>query len=429
MERQKISMGEPVDPGSSFTSEEEAIKNASFGAYSYDPTSRLNQMNQVQLPGWQGVSTSMNPNGFYAMNPPTYNPYMPYGQPVGLGANPYMYNNPYYQPNPAFGYMNSMMYQPPQQQNLIIHIPAVNMGGEFLPPIGFEEKIDKLKQEYWVKEQEESVRNKAQNQSSYYGMNYYGMPYYNNYYSYNSLRNEVDGICREMMDEARENRRQFNIRLSKMAYSYLGKEYNEQEIIDMHTGRDIENPYGMTMPTLYNQNKLLNLVPFDNSAQYQNHSMAVSAEHAKFVDPNSNMLTCFDNIGLLGINYALEEEQHRRRDCSSLYDSTDSGYRYFVKKKALERMQNKDNGAGHITAFNNPQVNFGRGMLNQFGTLSNIASLTDDGTLNIACNFGSKAGQIYSVNQNEAKYEQDRARFNSFLNTIDIPGVIKGEHK
>lgn len=433
MERQKITHGEPVDAGSPFTSEEDAIKNASFGMYTYDTSSRSNQMNQVQLPGWQGVSTSMNPNGFYTMNPPVYNPYV-VGQPVGLGANPYMHNTPYYQqpqyynpyqPNPAFGYMNAGigMYTPPQQQqNLVLHIPAVNMGGEFLPPMDFQEKIDKLQQEYWIKEIEESAKSK-QNMSNSYGMNYYGMPYYNNYYSYNSLRSEVDSICRQMMDEARENRRQLNIHLSKLAYSYLGKDYDESEIEAMHTGRDIENPGGMTLPFLFNQNKLSNLVPFDNSAQYRNHDLAVSAEHAKYVDPDSNMIDCFNNIGLLGIQYSLEEEQHRRRDCSSLYDSSDSGYRYFVKKKALERLQNKDNGSGNIKAFNSypsPQIDLGRTMLNSFSTLSNAASLTDDGTLNITCNFGSKAGQVYSVNQNEAKYQQDRERFNRFLDSIPV---------
>lgn len=433
MERQIISQGEPVESGSPFTTEEEAVKNASFGAYSYDVSSRSNQMNQVQLPGWQGVSTSMNPTGFYGMNPPIYNPYSMYQQPVGLGANPYMYSNPYYYPNPAFGYMNNMgMYQQPQpqQQNLVIHIPPVNMCGEFLPPIGFEEKIDKIREEFWIREQEESVKNKTQS-NNYYGYNYYGMPYYTNYYSYNAIRNEAEQICRNMMDEARENRRQFNIRLSKMAYSYLGKEFDDNTIEEMHTGKDIENPYGMTMPSLIIQNKLSNLVPFDNSAYYRERDAAASAEHAKYVDPNSNMVDCFDNIGLLGAHYALEEEQHRRRDCSSLYDSTDSGYRYFVKKKALERMQQRDQAkvSGNIQAFGStPQfMDTARGMLNQFSTLSNVATLTDDGTLNISvpCNFGSKAGQIYTVNQNEAKYQEDRERFNKFLNSI--PGSIYGE--
>ena len=36
-------------------------------------------------------------------------------------------------------------------------------------------------------------------------------------------------------------------------------------------------------------------------------------------------------------------------------------------------------------------------LMSAFPTLNQTATLTDDGTLNITCNFGSRAGQTYSV--------------------------------
>ena len=58
-------------------------------------------------------------------------------------------------------------------------------------------------------------------------------------------------------------------------------------------------------------------------------------------------------------------------------------------------------------------------MLSGFPTLAESAKLTEDGTLNITCNFGSRAGQVYSVhNSEEAGYEQDRQRFQQFIDSI-----------
>ena len=55
--------------------------------------------------------------------------------------------------------------------------------------------------------------------------------------------------------------------------------------------------------------------------------------------------------------------------------------------------------------------------------LNENASIAEDGSLHITCNFGSHAGETYSVhNSQEAEYEQKRERFGSFIDSI--PGAI-----
>ena len=65
--------------------------------------------------------------------------------------------------------------------------------------------------------------------------------------------------------------------------------------------------------------------------------------------------------------------------------------------------------------------------VNSSPVLSQSANIADDGTLNISlnipCNVGSHAGEVYTVhNQNEAEYQEKRERFGRFLDSI--PGNI-----
>lgn len=416
MEKIKIFCGEAVNDASPPNSEQEAVQAASFGAYNYDPTMRSTvQPNPVFLNGWSGFSTSQNQNnGFTAMNPPIYNPYY-YNQP-GLGAMPmYGYGNPAYQ----YFQQPTMMQQP--QQNLMVHIDGINFRGEYLPPMDYEEKIAELQKEYWIKEQEQYAKQSMQSANySNFGYNYYGNPYYNNFYQMNSLRSEVSQIISDMQNEARENRKQLNLQLSRLAHNICDKEYDETILEEMYTGKDIENPCGMTYADLYTQNRFSNLVPFDNSQMYVNQQLAVSAQYSAIIRPDADMKECFENMGVLNAQYELEKEAHRRRDYSSMYDSSDSGYKYFVRKKAAERYGQKVNPTNNNIQSNAPNNNIiiARSMMNQFPTLSNSGALSDDGTLTVTCNFGSKQGQVYSVNENEAKYDKNRENFNRFLDSI-----------
>ena len=182
-----------------YTSEAEAIQNASFGKYDYDPGMRM--MSQQPI--------SIYPGG-YGYNP---NPYIP---PIGLGSYPY--NNYGYQGasygsimNPALMYQQQQ-YQQPQEVKYFVS-PVNFSGSEYLPPMNYEEMIEELKLEYWMKEQDQAVKSSVQLQNAGYNLyggynNYYGVPFYNPY-QYNSINSEISQKITEIQNEAKENRFSF----------------------------------------------------------------------------------------------------------------------------------------------------------------------------------------------------------------------------
>ena len=380
---------------SDYISEVEAIQNASFGKYDYDPGARMVSQPLSLNPGGYGYN-SFGPN---YMNPPV---------------------NPYYGGAPVnYGYNYGMMPPPNQEVQFQYFIKPVNFSGEYLPPIGFEEEIEKLKMEYWKREQEIAAKNGVNNQNTYnpyYGqMNYYGVPYVNPY-QYNSLYSEIQSKISELEEQAKDNRKSLNIRLSKLAHNIIGEEYSDAAIEERYTGKHVDcGLIPITYGDIYLQTKFANLVPFDNSQIYREHNDRISREFNAIIPKGANLKECFDNSGILYAHYELEEEQHRRRDGKNLYD--DNSYKYFVREKAAQRYAQKK-GLPLVQAVNQEQQ-FQQTMLSGFPTLAESAKLTEDGTLNITCNFGSRAGQVYSVhNSEEAGYEQDRQRFQQFIDSI-----------
>lgn len=400
--------GEPLDSSPPITMNEavsynEAVENAGFGKYDYDPGMRL--MSQP---------VSLFPGGYGYNNPQFMNP------PVGIGSNPYMPMNY----NPALYYQQQVQQQP--QVPTTYHIPALNFSGsDYLPPINFEEDIEKLKLDAWMKKEEQDAQQSVNRSNngiySGYGYNYYGVPFYNPY-QYNSINSEIMQKVNEMQNEARENRIALNIQLSKLAHNVAGETYDESLLEERYRGKTVPIPGApKTQLELYEQTRFSNLVEFDNSQFYRNHDMAVSREYNAIIPKNANMEECFKNMGIVYAQYEMEEEQHRRRNGATLYDSDNDSYRYFVRSKAAERYAKK-NGIPVPGVQNTPE-NFKQNMLNSFSTLSQSAKICEDGTLNITCNFGSHAGETYTVrNSEEAGYEKDRERFQSFLNSI--PGSI-----
>lgn len=410
----------PPNLTNEYTTYSEAVQNASFGKYDYDPGSRL--MSQP---------VSIYPGG-YGYNP--YNNFM--NPPVGIGSNPYQYGGyqgyPYYTSNPALAYQQQMQYQQPQEIQYFVS-PVNFSGSEYLPPMNFEEEIERLKMEYWAREQEQSAQDFVDRQNSgYYSpfggyTNYYGVPYYNPY-QYNSLNSEISQKITEMQNEARENRINLNMHLARLAHNYIGDDYDDEQLQERYTGKQVTAPGGgfVTPAEIYTFNRFQNMVPFDNSQFYRDHDMAASRAYHSIISKDSNMQECFENMGVINAQYEMEEEQHRRRNGAVLYNSDDNSYKYFVRTKAAERYAQKKgtviNGNNNM-AQNNALQQYQQGLINQFPTLSQSAKLCDDGTLNITCNFGSKAGQTYSVhNSQEAGYEENRSRFQSFIDSI--PGSI-----
>jgi hypothetical protein len=433
MKREDFYTGEPVPNGSpnlsqneAFCSPSEAVQNATFGQYDYDPSAR---MNSYATPGMVGY----NPNQMY-MNPPQYQ------QGIGMGGyypNPYFnsqyqYYNPYYQQQmyqqqQYYQQQQQMYYWQQQQAAQQVYIQPLSFSGQYLPTAGWEEKLDSLFMDYWSKQQEADAKQVVDRQNSgyyngYNGMNYYGIPYYNPY-QYSNLYNEVNQQINGMIEEAKQNRIALNLRLAKLAHNIQGDNYDEKELEERYTGKTIS--VETVMPNFqeaYLSNRLANMVPFDNSQMYRDQAAAISREFNSIVPQDSNMEECFEKLGILHTHYLLQDEQARRRDGSVLYNSQDNSYKYFVRAKAAERYASK-NGSPIISSNGNPVYTGGNNGLNQtllssFPTLSQSAHLCDDGTLKITCPFGSHAGQTYIANSQEAGYEQDRQRFNSFLNSI-----------
>lgn len=401
--------------------EAEAAQMASFGKYDYDPGMRM-MTQPIQLtPGAYGYNT--NPYGYT-----NFNNYM--NQPMyGLGMNPYMYQQQqqYYNPNmgnPALNAYNNQQQQQsqfPQQY----FVKPVNFSGDYLPPADYEEQIQKWKLELWNKQQEQEVKDMVDRKNSCYyspygsgyGYNYYGVPYY---MQYNNANNDVARLVHEMEEEAKQNRVNLNIQLSKLAHNICGHNCDDKEIEKRYTGEYVDVPQEMiaVQQEMYNCNRFANMVPFDNANYYREKDAEVSREFNSVVSKDSNMKECFEDMGVLHAKYVLQEEYHRRKDGGLLYNSDDNSYKYFVRAKAAERYAQKTGSP----IINNAAMP-GQQLLQSFPTLQQAARLCDDGTLNITCNFGSKAGQVYSVhNSQEAGYEQDRERFLGFINSI--PGSI-----
>lgn len=393
MIREDFYTGEPVNYGSppfSDCSENEAVQNASFGRYNYDPTVRAAMMQQQVYPGFVGYNTNPNAQPYYA--------------PTGLGANP---NPAFYQNNFSNPYMNSFMSQPAET---IYHVEGVNFGGsEYLPSIGTEEKIEQLKRIYWEKEQEQQV-SIANSYGSYGSLNYYGMPYYNPY-SFNNITNELSKEIDKIKNEARDNRMALNIQLSTLAHNICADAYQESDINQIYSGKDINVPAAnkMTYGDIYNMNRLQNMVPVDNSQIYVDHNTEVSRKFNTIIPKDSNLEDTFKNMGVMMAEWEMEEEMHRRKDGGNLYDS--NSYKTFVKMKAAEKL-------GKPASAQN-QMNQSYTTESMFPTLSQHAKLCDDGTLNIS--FGNLFNDL-SINNQEQEYEKDRQRFNSFLNSI--PGAL-----
>lgn len=442
MQQEDFYTGEPVITGSPplFSSENVVSMNsndavaadmASFGKYCYEPGARQ-QAPQYYSP------ISIYPGG-YGYNNNFINPT------VGLGSQPaYQPNFGFYNgaPNPVFGGYQQPYYQQPQpQQPTSYHVKGVSNGGEYMPPIDFDKVANEVQMEFWTKQQETEAKAEVDRSQQYqnpynpfgYGGNYYGCSYYTNPYQYNSLNGEIYRRIEEIKEEAREARYNFNFNMSRLAHNFIRDGISDEDIERRYRGEDIAIPQAV-IPNIYElqaQNRLANMQPFDNSQAYRDFHAAVSREFHEIIPENSDLKSTFDNMGIVAANWELEEERHRRRDGGALYNSADNSYKYYVRKKAQERYMrekgvvsmpaNMVNSLGGFDANQARQV-----YVSTSPVLSQSASLADDGTLNVSinlpCNVGSHKGEMYTVNQNEAQYDEKRERFNRFLDTI--PGSI-----
>lgn len=433
--------GEPVDETGSLpsfqnpnvintgpTAESEAASMASFGKYDYDPSTRQAiATTPVQLGGYGGQFNPF-PNGGIGAPPPQY----------GYGYN-YGYN-PYMNPQPTYNFYRPYgMYQQPQyqqqryQQPTTYHIPGINISGEYMPPSDYQERITEMEMEYFSRQQDIDARQTVDRQNSVYGYgngfgyNYYGIPYFNPY-QYNALNNEFQSKIKAMQDEARENRLQFNMQISKLAHNFSGQNISDEDLRERYTGKTVDIPqaYIQTPDEYREQYRYRNMVPFDNSQAYRDHRTKIQKEYSDIIPADSNLKDTFSKMGIIASNWEMEEEMHRRKNAGALYNSGDS-YKYFVRQKAAERYAREkginvpQGNTSIMSQFNAQSIR--NNYINNNPVLSQTANLADDGTLNVSlslpCNVGNHKGETYSVhNSQEAEYEEKRQRFGRFLDSI-----------
>ena len=359
-----------------------------------------------------------------------YNNYGYQGSPYGggIGYN-FGYNQPpaytqygytpnMYQGNPAFAMMGNM--QPMAAQDVTVNIPPHNpWGSEYLLPVDFEDQVDHLRWKYWW-EQQTSEANRRISQPQQFGYpNYYGGQYYSTPYSYSNFGgNKYVEQYNEIKEKARQDRIDMNMQLSMLAHNYLGESYDENTLREMYTGKTITVP-GITNIDIYEDNKLRNLVPFDNRQAYINADAQVSAEFRRRISPNASMNECFENLALVNYDYEMEKELHRRnKDLKSSYDT--NTYKTLIRQKVFDEKMSRE-GLDPSKQIRDMRDNLlGSGL---FPTLSQNARLADDGTLNITYSYNPNQNQVNNLN--ESQYLQERARFNSFLNAI--PNALGGD--
>jgi hypothetical protein len=418
MIREDFFTGEPVETGSPSLDETDAANMASFGSYSYDPAQRQQMMlsapyNSGQFPQ-QNVGIGYNPY----MQPGGYQ-YQGYYNPYYQGYNPY-YQNPYYQQQqPQYGYQ--------QPEYIEYKIEPLQPSSEYLPEVGYEDTINEMQRHYMTKEIEVQAEQAVErNRSGYgnaYGTNYYGYPHFYNPYAYNQVNIELQAEIDRMKEEARERRFNFNFRLSRLAHNIARDGISDEAITERYTGKTIVEKNKTVVGEVkvqYDAMRFENMVPFNNAQMYRDHDAQISREFHEIIPEDSDLDSFLKNIGVLKAHMMMEEEKHRRKNSSVLYNHDGNTYKMFVAEQAARRYRERKGYSEINTDVSSPPI-----PSTIFPTLSQSARLSDDGTLNITCNFGSQKGKSYNVNEN--KYEEKRAQFASFLQSI--PGSIYTEER
>lgn len=424
--------GEPVQTGSPpVSATDEAAAMASFGKYDYEPGARQQTYYPAQLMPPGGYSYGYTYGGGIGAPPPYYgysqygNPNPTYGQYMGQSANP-VFNNPQYAQQQA--------YNPPKT----FTIEGIRPFGEYMPPLDWQEQVDQLEMQYCndrinqeAKQEVDRIANPFgynYGYGFYNGYNYYGTPYYNPY-QYNSINAEYQRKLDEIKEKARENSMAFTMQIARLAHNFIGYNISDDALRERFTGKVVEIPEAFRPPQNYEEyvRQTAKEVPFDNSHIYREYFSRLKKEYDEIIPPDSNLKDTFAKMGIIQAKWELEEEQHRRKNASSTYNSSDNSYKYYVREKAKERYAKEKGVILPGTVANGPGNNNTVGVMSRFvessPILSQVANLQDDGTLNVSIslpqNVGSNAGNKYTVhNSQEAEYDEKRQRFGEFLGSI-----------
>ena len=447
MIRENFYTGEPIPPPN-LISETEAVQNASFGrnfaeihyglgGNAYQP--------QQQNPGY---------NPYFQTQQMGYNPYINYSQSNPYMANPYNYSqqsfnygSPY--GNPVFAYMNRngmfpQFQQPTQQQQ--VYIKPVTISGDYLPPAGIENEINEMMRKVIDEQMETDAKNIAARSKAYrdnnfnpfYTSNYYQLPVFAQQYS--SYNREVYSRIEQIKQEAKQARTDFSINLSKIAHHYLNDGVDDDQIEDMYTGKYINVNDNSDFSGIYRQmcfqQRAQNLVPVDPAAKYRYQIAAVQNEIRKYIPEDADLEKTSEGMNELFTKWKLEEEKDRRRDVSIEYNN--SAYKTLVLRKKAERIANEQGFSldpnaplQTIKQINSSNKNIGiqnrdeikkqiaeSTLRNMFPDLANSGSYIDNNGMLVAkCNPPTSSDPVI-VNSQEQEYENDKHRFEAFLNSM-----------
>ena len=385
--------GQPVQKPSS--PELEAADFASFGKYGYDPryTAQMNNSNFQPV-----ASYGYNPYQQY----PQQQMYPPNNTGVGLGANPYYYNQQqYYYPqypqqqlympsiiqpqpvNPNYfaqqQQMNRLSTTPggfgfsPQYQNQNpyyaerVFMPGQKMTGEYLFNIDDEKEIRRLERECNRELIEAEAIQIAQASMNFKG-NGYDVVYRAGYGAQENARiidkftKKIDAI----VNAARNRRREFELGLRKFAHKFIKDNVTEKQIEESYDGHYVKNPIAPEYEEGYNPkmfksreeyisllqaNKNLELtVPCKDSAIiYQGIFDRASQEAQQFIDPNCKDLKDFlEQATNLNIFYIMQKEDLRRQNLVGYYNQNRpttyrDSMRLFIAEKQIKKMIEKAN--------------------------------------------------------------------------------------
>jgi hypothetical protein len=298
---------------------------------------------------------------------------------------------------------------------------------------------------YLIKDIESEGENIAKRESTRYGEsnfygNYYNMPYYNSN-PYNNNYNEASREIEKIKDDARKRKKEFEINLALLAHNILQDGITEKQIRDqfedkvvIETDPNVINMY-YPIPDPMTE-RFARMVPYHDPTpdiQAQIDRQVVDQFH-QCVSPDADMYEFFENIGLYRYELFMEKNRKELRDRSSMYNT--HTYSNFVKEKAIERynnfIQNKNSNGIIGYGYNAPEPSnagiLSNKFLNQsqdqiindnenFPTLKECATLSEDGTLNITFNNFGRGNPAIQDSQEE-EYKRDKERFLAFLDSI-----------
>lgn len=385
MDRVEFYSGESVGSSDLFADPNDNSGQFAFNAsdlYNYNYNNRQqyasytpfqnNYMNPPPQQQYMGFGYNQ-PNYGYQQNYYGY-PQQQYGAPMNT---PYMPYNPYqanpYQPNnsqimnpnqintgyvgsPAIGMINQWQQRPgtpyyqngwydPYNQQVVQQAPVQDQtvfvngfnptGSVGLLTSDAEEICAKMQVDMMM-EQQAAIAKRQQRSQGYFnanigGYNYYGMPLYSQFDTgvYQKYMNKLQ----EMKQQAIDRRLKFNKNLSRMCHNFLKDGTTDSDIDRIYDGYSYTIP-GASIVEYRTQEKLKQLVPFNNAWMYQRHSAEVSALYHMIAPPGRNMNEFFQDAGLFFTLNEMEKEYHRRRNTQNYYD-TDI-YHEHLRKFALE---------------------------------------------------------------------------------------------